>query len=211
MSNNKAWYSLLSVIAAVSVLALLSPDTVFAHCDTLDGPVVTTAKAALEKGDVTPVLKWVKKECEEEIRKSFTKTLAVRKMGPQAKELADMYFFETLVRLHRAGEGAPYTGLKPAGIHDPIVEAADRALETGNIDELKTHIAEAANAGIKKRFSLAMERKKHVDESVEAGREFIEAYVVFVHYVEGVFLTVSSESAHHGEPGEEGSSSQHSN
>lgn len=209
MSTKKTWYILSSVIVAVSCLVLLPPDTVFAHCDTLDGPVVTTAKAALEKGDVTPVLKWVKKEYEEEIRKSFTKTLSVRKMGPQAKDLADMYFFETIVRLHREGEGAPYTGLKPAGTHNPIVEAADRALETGKSDELNKHITEAATAGIQKRFSLAIERKKHVDESVEAGREFVEAYVVFIHYIEGVFLTVSSESAHHGEPGEEGSSSQH--
>jgi hypothetical protein len=43
----------------------------------------------------------------------FTKTLAVRKQSKEAKELADMYFFETLVRIHCAGEGAPYTGLKP--------------------------------------------------------------------------------------------------
>ena len=39
----------------------------FAHCDTLDGPVVKTARAALEKGDVTPILKWVTNEYETEI------------------------------------------------------------------------------------------------------------------------------------------------
>ena len=39
-----------------------------AHCDTMDGPVVKDAKAALEKGDVTPVLKWVAKDAEPEIR-----------------------------------------------------------------------------------------------------------------------------------------------
>ena len=78
---------------------------VFAHCDTLDGPVVKTAKTALEKGEVTPILKWVKKENETEIRDLFKKTLTVRSKGKEAQELADMYFLETLVRLHRAGEG----------------------------------------------------------------------------------------------------------
>jgi len=39
-----------------------------AHCDPLDGPVVKDAKVALEKGDATPVLKWVKVEHEEEVR-----------------------------------------------------------------------------------------------------------------------------------------------
>jgi hypothetical protein len=86
---------------------------VLAHCDTLDGPVVQTARTALEKGDITPLLKWVRVEDEKEIKDAFEKTLAVRRKGAEAKELADMYFFETLVRIHRAGEGAPYTGLKP--------------------------------------------------------------------------------------------------
>src|SRR5574340_348706 len=99
-----------------------------AHCDTLDGPVVATARASLEKGDVTPVLKWVRKEDEKEIQELFNKTLIVRKQGKEAKELADMYFFETLVRIHRAGEGAPYTGLKAAGTVEPSVAAADKAL-----------------------------------------------------------------------------------
>ena len=105
---------LLAVMAAlIGLLALIVPQPAFAHCDTLDGPVVLDAKAALEKGDVTPVLKWVKKDNEKEIRKVFSHTLAVRKLNPEARELADHYFFETLVRVHRAGEGAPFTGLKP--------------------------------------------------------------------------------------------------
>ncbi len=109
---------------------------VFAHCDTLDGPVVKTARAALEKGDVTPILKWVKKENEAEIEALFRKTLTVRSKGKEAQEIADMYFLETLVRLHRAGEGEPYTGLKPAGVVDPAVAEADRALEAGSAENL---------------------------------------------------------------------------
>ena len=81
-----------------------------AHCDTMDGPVVAAARVALEKGDIAPVLKWVKPEREKEIRAAFARTLSVRAGGPEAKELADMYFFETLVRVHRAGEGAPLHG-----------------------------------------------------------------------------------------------------
>ena len=88
---------------------------VYAHCDGMDGPVVKAAQAALAKGDVNLVLIWVRKNDETEIRQAFERTVNVRKLSPEAKELADTYFFETLVRIHRAGEGAPYTGLKPAG------------------------------------------------------------------------------------------------
>lgn len=179
-----------------------TPGLAGAHCDTLDGPVVMTAKAALEKGDVTPVLKWVKKTDEAEIRELFNKTLIVRGKGKEAKELADRYFFETLVRIHRAGEGAPYTGLKSEPV-EPIIQAADKALDTGSADQLVKHVTEAMAAGIRERFNRVKEAKKHADESVEKGREFVEAYVVFTHYVERLHMDASSAGAHHGAMKEE--------
>jgi len=154
------------------------------------------AKAALEKGDVTPVMKWVKKEYEQEIRAAFEQALVVRSKGPEAKELADTYFFETLVRLHRAGEGAPYTGLKSAGQVEPPVAAADRAVADGSVDDLAKKIGEAAEKGVRERFERLMEAKKRRDENIEAGREYVEAYVTFVHYVEGLHDTISGGGAH---------------
>ena len=174
------------------------PSIAIAHCDTLDGPVVATAKAALENGDLTPVLKWVKKGDEQDIRELFQKTLRVRKQGKEAKELADMYFFETLVRIHRAGEGAPYTGLKPAGTVEPSIAAADKALENGSVDNLVKMVSDAAAIGIRKRFEHAKETKKHADESIEAGRKFVEAYVEFTHYVERLYLDAAAKGMHHG-------------
>src|SRR3990172_9984859 len=88
---------------------LLFPNSAMAHCDGMDGPVVKAAQKALASGDVNLVLIWVQKEDEKEIREAFDRTLEVRKLSAEAKELADMYFFETLVRVHRIGEGAPYT------------------------------------------------------------------------------------------------------
>lgn len=168
------------------VLALL-PRAASAHCDTLGGPVVSAARVALEKGDVTPVLKWVKKEYEPEVRVAFASTMAVRSKGPEARELADMYFFETLVRLHRAGEGEPYTGLKPAGTDlGPAVEGADRALESGSVENLVKLVTADVAAGIRQRFERAAAARKGADESVAAGREYVEAYVDYVHYVERI-------------------------
>lgn len=193
-----------SIVAAAAILmgaALwLMPLPAPAHCDTMEGPVVNTARMALEKGDVTPVLKWVRKEDENEIREQFKKTLVARKQGAEAKELADRFFFETLVRIHRAGEGAPYTGLKsePA---EPAIEAADKALETGSAETLTKHMAEAVSEGIRERFNRVKEAKKHGDESVEKGREFVEAYVDFTHYVERLHLDAAARGDHHGEPG----------
>ena len=168
-------------------------------------PVVQTARIALEKGDVTPLLKWVKVDDENEIRTAFQKTLAVRAKGAEAKELADTYFFETLVRIHRAGEGAPYTGLKPGEAVDPAVALADKALEAGSVDKLVDVLTKAMANGIRERFGRASETQKHADDSVAAGREFVEAYVVFTHYVEGLHAIIRASGGHHG--GEAGSHS----
>ena len=198
-SRMNQFKALLSVAGGVAVI-LFAPQAVRAHCDSMDGPVVTAAKQALEKGDVTPVLKWVTKEHEAEIREAFKKTLAVRTKGTDARELADMYFFETLVRIHRAGEGAPYTGLKPAGTDPgPAVTASDKALDKDSVDALVKLVTDAVAAGIRERFAKASEAKKHADESVDAGREFVEAYVQFVHYAERLYDDAATKHAHHDE------------
>lgn len=171
----------------------------FAHCDTLDGPVVQTAEKALENGDVTPLLKWVQADDEKEIRIAFQKTLVVRAKGPEAEELADMYFFETLVRIHRASEGAPYTGLKPGETVEPAVVLADKALESGSVDKLVNVLTKAMANGIRQHFQHASETRKHADDSVAAGREFVRAYVIFTHYVEGLHAIIKGSGGHHSE------------
>ncbi len=160
------------------------PGNVLAHCDTLDGPVIAAAKQALESGNIKPVLSWVQPGDEQQMQGLFTKTLAVRKLSPEAREFADMYFYETLVRVHRAGEGAPYTGLKPAGQVEASVALADKAIETGSADKLVKELNGAVSQGIQNRFKILSEKKKHANESVAAGRDFVAAYVEFVHYVE---------------------------
>lgn len=169
-----------------------------AHCDTLDGPVVATAKIALEAGDVTPLLKWVPLDDEQTIRTAFQKTIEVRKLGGQARDLADMYFLETLVRIHRAGEGEPYTGLKPFTVVDPAVALADKALDTGSVDKLVDTLGQAMARGIHERFQHALESQKHADENVGAGRKFVEDYVVFTHYVEGLHDKIKGGTEHEG-------------
>jgi len=169
----------------------------YAHCDTLEGPVVESARKALASGDITPLLKWVAADDEQMIRTAFQKTLEVRKLGTQARDLADMYFFETLVRIHRAGEGAPYTGLKPGTAVDPAVALADKALESGSVDHLVNILTDATAKGIRERFHRALEAKKHAEENVAAGREFVKTYVVFTHYVEGLHSKIKSASEHH--------------
>jgi hypothetical protein len=170
---------------------------VMAHCDTLDGPVVAAARKALDSGNVNLILVWVQKKDEGEIRTMFQKARAVRKAGGQAKELADMYFFETLVRVHRMGEGAAYTGLKPAGTIEPAVAASDRSVETGKLEEVATLVAKRMEQGLHRNFEAVMAKRKYDPNDVDAGRAFSSAYVEYVHYVERLYGAADSLAPSH--------------
>lgn len=177
----------------VSVAALLCaisflPAPARGHCDGVDGPVVKAAQEALKKGDAKLVLVWVAKKDEPEITSALQHALAVRKLGQEAAQLADRFFFETVVRVHRAHEGAPYTGLKPAGRDlGPAIPAADRALETGDPRPMLKLVEQAVHGGIHEKFSKALAAKKYDPADVEAGRKFVENYVVFIHFVERLY------------------------
>jgi uncharacterized protein DUF6448 len=174
-----------------------------AHCDTLDGPVVASARKALDTGNVNHVLVWVRTSDESAIRDAFAKSLEVRKGGANAKELADRYFFETLVRIHRAGEGADYTGLKPAGtkVH-PAVAAADASLVTKKLGEVDALVAKSIHAGLEKSYHEVLERRAAAKDpnDVAAGRAAASAYVEYVHYVERLHDAAESLAPHGAAP-----------
>jgi hypothetical protein len=184
--------------ATAALLWFSAAPAAFAHCDTLDGPVVAAARQALDQNNPNLVLIWVSKENEKDIKTAFDKALSVRKLNPAAKEMADMYFFEVLVRIHRAGEGAPYTGLKPAGTDLGLaVPAADKALVTGNVAPVAKLLTDTLQSGLKEHFAEVQARKDYNKNDVAAGREYVEAYVSYVHYVEGLYDAAKSEAHGH--------------
>ena len=54
--EDKRIMTLLIAVALASAALLLAPTAALAHCDGLDGPVVTAARKALESGNVNLVL-----------------------------------------------------------------------------------------------------------------------------------------------------------
>lgn len=190
--------SVASILFIFSLL-LATNSPALAHCDTMDGPVVKDARTALSQNNPAYVLKWIQKADEAELLEAFRLTMNVRALGRDAMTLADKYFFETLVRLHRSGEGVPYTGVKPSG--SPIDErilAADRAVEAGNLDPLKGKVAEELMPGLRERFERVHALKNYDVNNVEAGREYAEAYVKFFKYAEG-----EEDHAHNAAPAKE--------
>jgi Family of unknown function (DUF6448) len=181
------------------ILTFLST-TAFSHCDTMDGPVISDAQKALAQNNVNYVLKWVQPENEAEIIEAFNLTMKVRVLSPEAKLLSDKYFFETLVRVHRNGEGVAYTGIKPSGTPiDEKILAADKSIELGNLTPLKDLVPDARFPELTERFEKVLSLKDFDVNNVVAGRKYVEAYVQFFHFAEG------GEEGHNHEHMEQGS------
>lgn len=146
------------------------------HCDTMDGPIVVAAREALEAQNVNLILAYVPESGADEVRAAFEKVLRARKGNPAAREVADLYFFETVVRIHRAGEGAPYTGLKPAGLDEgPVIPVAEKAIETGSPDALIGMLADTLRQEVQRRFDHMMHLRGHTPDDVARAREYVEA------------------------------------
>src|SRR5687767_7091636 len=168
------------------------------HCDSLSGPVVKMAKKALATGNVKFILPYVPKESEEEVVAAFDKVLPLHQQPNGAHEIADMYFYETVVRLHRAGEGAPYTGLKPAGLDvGPVIPLAERAIETGDDDELVALLTETVEQEVHDRLAHVMHLRPEAGASVAPARAYVQAMLGLQLWAHGLYQAARG-SAHAG-------------
>lgn len=191
--------TLTAAVAAMTMAlgAMAFPAPAAAHCDGLDGPVVAAARTALATGDVRPALAWVRAEDEAEIRHAFDHARTVRALGAEAETVADRWFFETLVRVHRAGEGAPFTGLKPAGaeVAEGVV-VAEAALADPAAAPLGPRLAGHVASAVDQRLQRVRELAGYDPTDVEAGRAWVEAYVDYIHFVEALVALVHGGPSH---------------
>lgn len=169
----------------------------FAHCDSYDGPVIKDALKAFKQNNVSLVLKWVNAEHEQEIKNLFDKTLKIKKAADkETSQLVETHFLETLVRLHREGEGEPYTGLKPAGSATQVIQMADASIENKSADVLVTKLKVHIEKDIREKYQLVQELNKTKDESVEKGRAYVAAYVSYTHTLEGLEAALKGHEGH---------------
>lgn len=171
---------------ALVFMLILTTGVSLAHCDTMDGPVIKDAKLALESSNINYVMKWIQAGDEAELEEAFSLTMKVRVLGPEAQTLADRYFFDTLVRIHRVGEGVGFTGISPAGTPvDEKVLAADKAIEAGNLNPLRGLVPEEKKHELHILFDRVMELRNFDINDVTAGRKYVAAYVSFFKFAEG--------------------------
>lgn len=184
------------VVVMASCLFIFSSLAVSAHCDSYDGPVIKDAVKALESNNVNLVLKWITAEQEKQIISLFNKTHALRSHDKEVYEIVEKHFFETLVRLHREAEGAPYTGLKPAGSTKQIIQMTDHALQEGDIEGFIIKFDNSLSKVVREKYQKAAELYKVKDNSTEQGRAFVAAYVDYTHTIEAIHHFIVNGATH---------------
>lgn len=162
------------------------PFTSLAHCDSYDGPVVKDAYKALETNNVSLVFKWISKEQEPEVTSLFNKTYKLKGGDKEIYQIVEKHFLETLVRLHRETEGAPYTGLKPAGTTKKIIVLSDNAIESKSADDLVGKLNGHVEKVVREKFNKVSNLYNEKDSSPEKGREYVKAYVDYIHTLEAI-------------------------
>lgn len=186
--------------SALLAAVLFTPFSLFAHCDSVAGPVAKDVALALQSGQLDPVLKWIRVADERELRTAFEGALSVRKAGGESATLADQYFLETAVRLHRASEGEPYTGLKPEhAAKERIPFEVDSALTNDSFGPIKEAMLSDLKVELTRRIEALRAAAKTKDSNPDRGREFVRAYVSAVHYLEALesFARSRPENDHH--------------
>lgn len=195
---NKAGWVLAGILAGAGIWMGTSRPA-DGHCDTMDGPVAQAVQAALERHEVSVVLKWVDPAHEDEVKRLFDSVNEVRGKSPEVQRLVDRLFLETVVRFHRLGEGEPFEGVEPAGTDPgPAIRGVDDALATGKLEPLSDRLVKLLVEGLRVRFDQTRSLRRASEKDVESGRAYVEAYVQLMHYVEEVDGLVNRPLALHG-------------
>jgi hypothetical protein len=184
------------LVGLIISLMFSLPITSLAHCDSYDGPVIKDAYKALETNNVSLVMKWISKEQESEIISLFNKTYKLRSGDKEIYQIVEKHFLETLVRLHRETEGAPYTGLKPAGTTKKIVVLSDMAIDSKSADDLVGKLNGHIEKVVREKFNKVIALYNEKDKSTENGRKYVKAYVDYTHTIEAIHDILENGGGH---------------
>jgi hypothetical protein len=187
-----------TAVILLLMLTVLAYTPASAHCDSYDGPVIKDAAKALETNNVNLVLKWITPEQEKEIIPLFNITYQLKTGDKEVYAIVEKNFLETLVRLHREAEGAPYTGLKPAGTTKQITQMTDKAIETGNVEDFLVTLNKHIDNVIREKYRKVAELSKVKNNTIAEGREYVEAYVDYTHTVEALHDIMEHSGGHAG-------------
>jgi hypothetical protein len=174
---------LILVCSIVFAATVCSPRAA-AERDLADEIVAQAARDALRTGDFTPIVIWVQKPQEQALHAAFRQTQAVRVLNREARELADEYFVDVAVRLHREAERDLFDG--------PARRAATRALAEHDGEIVVDVIVDRMRANLRARLRDVAQRRDFARGDVAGGRAYVASYTAFLRYAAALYAAATA-------------------
>ena len=152
--------------------------------DVMQGPVVKAAKMSLETGNVNYVLIWLPEESENSIKNLLEKTCCKHSSKMNMQNQAYDWYFATVNRFFSASRSRDYLTVQFGGLSEkPLVLKVDKAIESGNFEEIRDIIPVSHEADAKQRFQHIMNMRNYPVNNIQSGRAYVSAFFDFARYV----------------------------
>lgn len=154
------------------------------HHNQLNAQVIKAAKMALDSGNVNYILIWVPEESENKLKNLLEKTCCESSTRDNIQNRAVDWYFKTVNRLHYASGWTSCPGMKSESIDEnPIVLKVERAIETGNINEIFGVIPDTPTGDVRRRFCDVMNKKNYNVNNIAAGRDYVSSFIDLIVYL----------------------------
>ena len=154
-----------------------------------NGPVRKAAEMALVTGDADYVLLWVLKESENTLKNLLEKTCCERNSQKYVQNNSPDWYFETVNRLFERSWKTDFSGRDSGGFDEnPIVRMVQRAIESGEINELCRIVPQPERDDLMQRFIDLIHKRNYDLHNLAAGRAYVSAFLDFTGRVHNLVL-----------------------
>src|SRR5512137_2844109 len=151
--------------------------------DEMHEPVFKAAKMSLETGNVNHILIWLPVESENSLKNLLEKTCCIRSSRMNMQKQAYDWYFETVNRFYRSSSPPDHHRTQSPDLSGKLVLKIDRAIESGNFEEIQDIIPVTHEADAKQRFQHLIKMRDFSVNNIAAGRLYVSAFFDFHHYV----------------------------
>jgi hypothetical protein len=155
--------------------------------DEMQGPVVKAAKMALETGNVNYILIWLPEESENTLKNLLEKTCCTRSSRMNMKNRAYDWYFEMVNRFFNIGRPRDNLTIRGGLAEKPLDLKVDKAIESGNFEEIRDIIPVTHEADAKQRFLHVMNMRNYPVNNIAEGRAYVSAFFDFNRYMHDLY------------------------
>ena len=100
------------------------------------------------------------------------------------------WYFETVNRIYLSSRSLDYYTTQSRGLAGNLFLKIDRAIESGNFEEIRDIIPVTHEADAKQRFQHIMNMRNYPVNNIQSGRAYVSAFFDFARYVHNLSSSI---------------------